>query len=193
MPQPALAHRNAAIHAAEAAFRDRAAGIVSVVIRRAQGGDPVCLKLCLERALPAGRLPPADVDLGPAHDVEGVKRAFAAVRALLQGNRINIRQASRLLDSLGAPVRARPAVAQVRKFADIEAGLAKTLASLGLDDFVTVAPRAPGGILESLQIVADSEVAASRPPTPDPSPPLASLAGRGTPRPVMHTNTEHTP
>jgi hypothetical protein len=91
---PPLAARNAAIHAAEATFRERAADIVSLVLRRAHGG-----------------------------------------------------QAARLLDSLGAPVRARADVTQVRKFADIEADLAQALAALGLDDFVTVAPRGPGGIL----------------------------------------------
>ena len=179
MPQTIPIARNAPILAAEALFAARAADIVSLVMRRAQGGDPVCLRLCLERALPAGRLPPADVDLGPTQDAEGLERAFAAVRALLQENRINIRQASRLLDSLGAPVRARPAVAQVRKFAEIEADLAKTLASLGLDDFITVAPRAPGGILEN-QTVGDPEI--KRPPTPDPSPPFAAQMGGGEPR-----------
>ena len=48
--------------------------------------------------------------------------------------------ASERLDCLGAPVRLRHAVAQVRKFADIEAGLAKTLGAIGIDDFLTVAP-----------------------------------------------------
>jgi hypothetical protein len=52
------ATRNAAILAAEATFRERAADIVSLVLRRAHGGDPVCLGLALERALPAGRIPP---------------------------------------------------------------------------------------------------------------------------------------
>src|SRR5262249_32339127 len=150
-PAAPLSSRNAAIHAAEATFRERAADIVSLVLRRAQGGDPVCLKLCLERALPAGRLTPEGLDLGPAHEAEGLERAFTAVGALLKQDRINIRQASRLLDALGAPVRARPAVAQVRKFAGIEADLAKTLASMGLDDFITVAPRTPGGILQAQQ------------------------------------------
>ena len=66
LPSP-LATRNAAIHVAEAAFRERAAHIVSLVLRRAHGGDPVCLRLCLERALPAGRIPPA-VCLAPGYD-----------------------------------------------------------------------------------------------------------------------------
>jgi hypothetical protein len=143
-----LAARNAPILAAMAQFAERAAEIVSVVIRRAQGGDPVCLKLCLARALPVGRRPPR-IDSAPGYDPSNLNRIFAAIGALLERHRINLRQASRLLDSLGAPVRARPAVAQVHKFAEIEADLAKTLASLGLDDFLTVAPRAPGGILEN--------------------------------------------
>ncbi|MBV8753829.1 MAG: hypothetical protein JO328_13295 [Hyphomicrobiales bacterium] len=162
-PTSALAARNAPILAAMAQFAECAAGIVSVVMRRAQGGDPVCLKLCLARALPVGRLPPP-IDLVPGYDPANLNRNFAAIGALVVENRINIRQASRLLDSLGAPPdrrfapsgagsrRLRPAVAQVRKFAEIEAGLAKALAALGMDDFVTVAPRAPGGIGENYPI-----------------------------------------
>jgi hypothetical protein len=147
MYQPPLAARNAPILAAMAQFAGRAAEIVNVVIRRAQGGDPVCLKLCLARVLPVGRVPPR-IDSAPGYDPSNLNRIFTAIGALLERHRINIRQASRLLDCLGAPVWLRPAVAQVRKFANIEAGLAKTLAALGLDDFVTVAPGAPGGILE---------------------------------------------
>ena len=148
MTQSPLAARNAPILAAMAQFAERAAEIVSVVIRRAQGGDPVCLKLCLARVLPVGRLPPR-IDIAPDYDPGNLNRIFTAIGALLERHRINIRQASRLLDCLGAPVRLRPAVAQVRKFANIEAGLAKTLAALGLDDFLTVAPGAPGGIFET--------------------------------------------
>jgi hypothetical protein len=53
-PRPLPSPRAAAIHAAEARFRAGAADIVSLVLRRAHGGDPVCLRLCLERAPPAG-------------------------------------------------------------------------------------------------------------------------------------------
>ena len=144
------AARNTAILAAEAKFRGHAASIVSVLLRRAQGGDPACLKLCLERVLPAGRIAPA-VELAPDYDPGNLTYVFGAVAAALDEGRINIRQASRLLDALGAPVRARAGVADVRKFADIEADLAKILASLGMDDFLTVAPRGPGGILEQHQ------------------------------------------
>ena len=62
---------------------------------------------------------------------------------------INVRQAARVLDALGADVRAREDVKQVRAMAEIEDRLAKTLAALGLDHFITVAPRGPGGILEN--------------------------------------------
>ena len=138
--------RNAAIHAAEAVFRTQAANIVSLVLRRAHGGDPVCLELCLERALPSGRIPPR-LELAPDYDPGNLQRVFGAIGAALDRGRINIRQASRLLDVLGAPVRALPGVAQVRKFADIEADLAQALAAIGMDHFLTVAPCGPGGIL----------------------------------------------
>jgi hypothetical protein len=61
------AARNASILAAEATFRGEVADIVSLVLRRAHGGDPVCLRLALERVLPAGRIPLA-VELAPDHD-----------------------------------------------------------------------------------------------------------------------------
>jgi hypothetical protein len=150
MTQPALAARNAPILAAMAQFAERAAEIVAVIIRRAEGGDPVCLRLCLARALPVGRLPPP-VALAPGFDPANLNRVFKAIGTLVQAKAFNIRQASRYLDALGAPVRLRPAVAQVRKFADIEADLAKRLAALGRDDFVTVAPGAPDLIPETHQ------------------------------------------
>jgi hypothetical protein len=149
-PTPRLAARNAAIHAAEAVFSKHAADIVGVVLRRAHGGDPVCLRLCLERALPAGRIPPA-VDLAPGYDPANLNRAFHAVGDALDDGTINIRQAARVLDALGPDVRAREDVKYVRAMAKIEAGLAQTLAAIGMDHFVTVAPRGPGGILENHQ------------------------------------------
>jgi hypothetical protein len=149
-PTSPRAARNAAVLAAEAAFHARAADIVSLVLRRAHGGDPVCLELCLERALPAGRMPPA-IALAPDYDPGNLARVFGAIAAALDDGRINVRQAARLLDALGAPVRARPGVTQVRKFADIEADLAQCLAAIGMDHFLTIAPRGPGGILENKQ------------------------------------------
>jgi len=148
---PRLADRNAAIHAAEARFRGQAAHIVSLVLRRAHGGDPVCLRLCLERALPAGRLPPT-IGLAPDYDPANLQRAFHAIGDALDDGTINVRQAARVLDALGADVRAREDVKQVRAMAKIEDGLAKTLAAIGMDHFITVAPRGPGGVLENRQI-----------------------------------------
>ena len=83
-PQPAPSARNAAIHAAEARFRGQAADIVSLVLRRAHGGDPVCLKLCLERALPAGRIPPP-VALAPDYDPSNLKRVFVKGKSRATG------------------------------------------------------------------------------------------------------------
>jgi hypothetical protein len=94
------------------------------------------------------RLPPA-VDLAPGYDPANLNRAFHAVGDALEGGTINIRQAARVLDALGPDVRAREDVKYVRAMAKIEAGLAQTLAAIGMDHFVTVAPRGPGGILEN--------------------------------------------
>src|SRR5262249_49006061 len=136
-PASPRAARNAPVIAAEAVFREQAANIVSLLLRRAHGGDPVCLALCLERALPAGRMPPP-VALAPDYDPGNLKLVFGAIGAALDQGRINIRQASRLLGVLGAPPDRRcapsgagsvlPGVSEVRKFADIEADLAQALA-----------------------------------------------------------------
>jgi hypothetical protein len=141
MPRPPpspVSPRNAPILAAEARFAAWAVRFVSLVMARAEGGDPAAMRLCLERVLPAGRLAPRD--LGPACDPANLRRAFGAIGAALADGRINIRQASRLLDALGAPVRARPAAGEVRAFAAIEATLAKTLAAMGIDHVFTVPP-----------------------------------------------------
>jgi hypothetical protein len=137
-PPSPVSPRNAAILAAEARFAAWSVRFVSLVMARAEGGDPAAMRLCLERVLPAGRLAPRD--LGPDYDPANLRRVFGAIGAALRDGHINIRQASRLLDALGAPVRARPAVADVRAFAAIEADLAKTMASMGIDHVFTVPP-----------------------------------------------------
>ena len=153
-PASPRATRIAAIHAAEAVFHAQAANIVSLLLRRAHGGDPVCLRFCLERALPAGRIAPP-IEFAPDYDPGNLKLVFGAIGKALDESRINVRQASRLLDALGAPVRARPAVGEVRSSAGIEADIAACLAALALDDFLTVAPRGPGGILEHAQTTTE--------------------------------------
>src|SRR5262249_24964416 len=113
---PSPTARNAAIHAAEPTFRSRAADIVILVLRRAEGGAPVCLGLVLGRAPPAGRIAPA-VPLPRDYAPGNLKPVLGAIGKVLGESRIHVRQASRLLDALGAPVRLRPGVANVRKFA----------------------------------------------------------------------------
>lgn len=153
MPQPhpasPLAARNAPILAAEALFARRAERIVRLVIARAEGGDPVCLRLCLERALPAGREPP--LDLGPVHDRASLKRACGEIGDALEAGRINIRQAMTLLHGLGGDAWRLPTAATVRAYARAEAGLAKAAAAMAQDHSITVAPRARGRMLDPKQ------------------------------------------
>ena len=130
--------RNRATLAAEAQLAAAAPRLVRILIARAEGGDPAAMRLCLERALPAGRAPP--IDLGPVHDRASLKRAVAAVAAALAAGDINIRQATRFIDAFGAAVRARRAVGELRALAAIEADLAKSMAAMGLDRVFTVAP-----------------------------------------------------
>jgi hypothetical protein len=150
MPQPhpasPRASRNAPILDAEALFAQRAERIVRLVIARAEGGDPVCLRLCLERALPAGREPP--LDLGPVHDRASLKRACGEIGDALAAGRINIRQAMTLLHGLGGDAWRLPMAATVRAYAQAEAELAKAAAAMAQDHGITVAPRARGGMLD---------------------------------------------
>jgi hypothetical protein len=153
MPHPPsaspLAARNRPMLAAEALFAQRAERIVRLVIARAEGGDPVCLRLCLERALPAGRAPP--LDLGPVHDRASLKRACGEIGDALEAGRINIRQAMALLHGLGGDAWRLPMAATVRAYAQAEAELAKAAAAMAQDHGITVAPRARGGLLDRHQ------------------------------------------
>src|SRR5262249_38187381 len=139
-----------------------AANIVSLVLPRAHGGEPVCLELCLERALPPARIAPP-LNLAPDYGASNLQRVVGAIGAAPDQGRLNIRQAPRLLDPPAAPGLAAPSVAQVREYAEIKPAPARALAAIGLDHCRTVAPCGPGGILENHQIKREQTPAPSSP------------------------------
>lgn len=110
---------------------------------RAEGGDPVAMRLCMQRAVPVRRGPP--LPLGPVEDRAGARRAIAEITAALDGGRINIRQTMASLDALGDHVRRLPGVAAVRAAARVEADLARVMGAMGLDHVFTVPPAALAG------------------------------------------------
>jgi hypothetical protein len=144
MPHPAspLAARNRPLLAAEARFGAWAERLVGRVIARAEGGDPVAMRLCMARAVPVGRRPP--LALGPVEDRAGARRAIGEITAALGAGRINIRQTAACLAALGEQGRNLPGLAAVRAAAQVEADLAQATGAMGMDHFFTVPPAAPG-------------------------------------------------
>jgi hypothetical protein len=135
------ASRNRELLAAEARFGAWAERLVGRIMARAEGGDPVAMRLCMQRAVPVRRGPP--LPLTPAETPGDVRRAMAQIAAALDAGRINIRQAMACLDALGDDVRRLPGVAAVRAAARIEADLAQVMGAMGLDHVFTVPPRSP--------------------------------------------------
>ena len=140
-PTSSFAARNRDLLAAEAWFGAWAERLVGRVMARAEGGDPVAMRLCMARAVPVGRRPP--LALGPAEDRAGAQRAIAQITAALCAGRINIRQTMACLAALGEQGRNLPGLAAVRAAAKVEADLAQAMGAMGMDHFFTVPPAAP--------------------------------------------------
>jgi hypothetical protein len=137
-PAPPLASRNRGLLAAEARFGAWAERLVGRVMARAEGGDPVAMRLCMARAVPVGRRPP--LALAPVEDRDGARGAIAEITAALKDGRINIRQTVACLAALGDQGRDLPGLAAVRAAAQVEADLAQAMGAMGMDHFFTVPP-----------------------------------------------------
>jgi hypothetical protein len=139
MPHPSpLPARNRDLLAAEARFGAWAERLVVRVMARAEGGDPVAMRLCMARAVPVGRRPP--LALGPVEDPAGARRAIGEITAAVCAGRINIRQTAACLAALGEQGRRLPGLAAVRAAAKVEADLAQVMGAMGMDHFFTVPP-----------------------------------------------------
>jgi hypothetical protein len=142
-PAACFAARNRDLLAAEARFGAWAERLVGRIAARAEGGDPVAMRLCMQRAVPVRRGPP--LALPPAETPDDARRAMAQIAAALDAGRINIRQAMACLDALGDHVRRLPGVAAVRAAARVEADLAQAMGAMGMDHFFTVPPATRAG------------------------------------------------
>jgi Family of unknown function (DUF5681) len=79
--------RNDATLAAESLLEGEAEALTRMAIERAQQGDPIALKLCLERILPRRRERPITVDLPPVNSAADLAPAATAIlRAIAAGN-----------------------------------------------------------------------------------------------------------
>jgi hypothetical protein len=141
-PLRPLAARNRDLLAAEARFGAWAERLVGRVMARAEGGDPVAMRLCMARAVPVGRRPP--LALGLVEKPGGARHAISQITAALCAGRINIRQTVACLAALGDQGRSLPGLAAVRAAAQVEADLAQAMGAMGMDHFFTVPPAAPG-------------------------------------------------
>jgi len=71
--------RNHATIIAEALLDGEAAALTRKVIEKAKGGDPVCLRLCMERLLPPRRDRPVRLELPPIETAADAAKAMGKV------------------------------------------------------------------------------------------------------------------
>jgi hypothetical protein len=77
-----LGARNKKTLVFEAAYEDKAEEAVRDIMERAKGGQPAAMRLCMERAVPAGRHRRLAFALPPVKSPEG---AEAAIEAVMEG------------------------------------------------------------------------------------------------------------
>ena len=204
----AVGSRNKQTLAAEAALFEHAQELVEDLVERAKRGEPAAMRLAMERILPTGRGRPLPIELPPVRSTEDAQVAAGVIMDALKQGALSAREAVDLINVVGALTRLNGAIELIKKMARRE--VARAAQTLGFEHFFAGRPadnnyarrvaemnaaedEAATEEDESLQIVADSEGTASPPPTgvpatpasrgapPDPSPPLASLAGGGEP------------
>jgi hypothetical protein len=78
-----LGARNKKTLVFEAAYEDKAEEAVRDIMERAKGGQPAAMRLCMERAVPAGRHRRLAFALPPVKSPEG---AEAAIEAVMEGH-----------------------------------------------------------------------------------------------------------
>ena len=74
-----LGSRNKTTLFMESLLQEEAEAITRKLIEKAKAGDPLALKLCLERLLPAQKDRPIDLPLGRADTVPAIRSAISAV------------------------------------------------------------------------------------------------------------------
>jgi hypothetical protein len=107
--------RNKKTLALEAAFDDRAEGILDDVVARAKDGEKTAMRLCMERIMAPKRERPVAIVLPPIETPADARKALAVVTAELGEGTITIGEASKLIALIDRMVRMIERVANLEQ------------------------------------------------------------------------------
>jgi Family of unknown function (DUF5681) len=127
--------------ALEAVFMAEAEETVKSIIERAKDGQPVAMRLCMQRALPTGRNRPVAIALPAITGPADARAAIAAVTAELAEGNVTIDEAASLLHLIDRMVRLAERIRKIEK-THREEDAAAVAAQPGTGDAVA-APQAP--------------------------------------------------
>ena len=89
--------RNKVNRAGQALLDANAQTVIKEIMRRAMDGNPVAMRLCMERLVPSGRERLIAIELPPVEVRQDARKAVAEVSAALAEGEISIREANELL------------------------------------------------------------------------------------------------
>ena len=113
--------RNKASLAAEKLLEGEAEAITLKAMERAKAGDPVCIRLCMDRFSPRPRDRPLSFDLPPIENPEGVEKAGAALIAAIARGQVTALEAAPVMKMLVAQADLIAAGSYGRRLAALEA------------------------------------------------------------------------
>jgi hypothetical protein len=105
---------------AEELLLDQASAITTKLIERAMGGDPIALRLAVERYMPVARDRSLRLKLPPVTTAEEVSKAIAAVAKAMAEGEISPLEAQAATGVLEAQRRGFETLEQERRIAELE-------------------------------------------------------------------------
>ena len=153
----AVGSRNKQVLAAEAALFKHAQELVENLVTRANRGEPVAMRLAMDRILPTGRGRPLPIELPPVRSAEDAQAATGTIMDALKQGALSAREAADLLNVVTALVRLTGTIELMKKTARRE--VAKAAQTLGIDHF-DPGPRAANTYARQVEEMnADEEAA----------------------------------
>lgn len=113
--------RHRATMFAEQLLDGEAEAIVRRVIEKAKNGDPIALRLCLDRILPPRRNRPVHVELPELASASDASKAMAAITATVARGELTPTEAAELSSVIAAYVKAIEATEVERRLQALEA------------------------------------------------------------------------
>jgi hypothetical protein len=105
---------------AEALLDEEAEALVRKLIELAKNGDPVALRLCMERLLPVKRERVITIDLPPINSAADAKEAMAAIIASAARGELSPSEASQFSEMIHAYIRAAEGTDLEKRLEELE-------------------------------------------------------------------------